>query len=227
MSSWVRNQREDGRGCFAREDLVVARVEGCEDPSHPCGDAHSHAHPHQHAEIAGPAEISRACARLASHAPAGKFREALRSDAEALAALMMECCPGVPHLTLQIEIVGRNACSRWHQDNYAGRALVTYCGPGTWLAPDEAVDYSAFRRTIGAPPAFSDPAIVPRFEDVVVAPANAVVLMKGSRWPRIRGVRGHEGLTHKAPNVRRDANGAPVVKRILLKVDLRGQSNAL
>ena len=66
----------------------------------------------------------------------------------------------------------------------------------------------------------SDPAIVPRFEDVVRPAPNAAVLMKGCLWPGVSGVRGHEGLTHKSPNMPTDWLGNPKQNRLGLKVDL-------
>ena len=51
-------------------------------------------------------------------------------------------------------------------------------------------------------------------------PPNAAVIIKGNAWP---GIYGGMGVTHKAPNVRADAHGNPVIKRLMLKVDLAVQ----
>ena len=40
--------------------------------------------------------------------------------------------------------------------------------------------------------------------------------MKGDAWPGITGL----GLTHKSPDVPADQFGEPVVKRLILKVDV-------
>ena len=56
---------------------------------------------------------------------------------------------------------------------------------------------------------------MPDSRSVHVAPLNAVSLMKGERWPGIRG----KGLTHKSPNMPIDASGRSE-KRIILKVDI-------
>lgn len=39
-------------------------------------------------------------------------------------------CQDVPWITLRLEVVQREACWRWHQDAYVGRAIISYVGPG-------------------------------------------------------------------------------------------------
>ena len=117
---------------------------------------------------------------------------------------------------MQVEIVGKNSCGRWHQDQYVGRATVSYTGPGTWLVDDESVQFDQFQATRGTPNQVSDPLIVPDYGSIHRTHVNSVVLIKGNSWPGITGV----GVTHKSPNVPADENGNPVVKRLMLKVDL-------
>lgn len=31
-------------------------------------------------------------------------------------------------LELKLELIGENACKKWHHDYFTGRAIVTYCG---------------------------------------------------------------------------------------------------
>ena len=39
-------------------------------------------------------------------------------------------------------MIGANSCKRWHQDNYACRAIISYTGDtGTEYTPDENVDF--------------------------------------------------------------------------------------
>ena len=83
-------------------------------------------------------------------------------------------------LFLQVEIVGNNACSRWHQDYYIGRALITYVGPGTWMVDDESVQFNQFKATAGAPTDVSDVAIVPNHKNIHKVPRNAIALIKGN-----------------------------------------------
>ena len=97
---------------------------------------------------------------------------------------------------------------------------MTYVGQGTWLAGDELVRFDQFDLTRGISFEHSDTKIVPQINRIHRTNANSVVLMKGSRWPGIKGFRGREGLTHKAPNVATDWKGNPVQLRLLLKVDI-------
>ena len=207
MAQWVLTQEECFES-FSIEQLLVSPLGGGGDPCN------------QSKPVAGPDEIRAACGRVVAGVPEGAFREAMRSDAEALVGTLLRLCPDSLWLTLQVEIVGKNACTRWHQDQYVCRAIITYVGPGTWLVDDESVRYDQFKATRGAPSEVSDRCIVPSFDSIIRPSANTVVLMKGSVWPGIRGVAGYEGLTHRAPDVPADAYGNPVLKRICLKIDL-------
>jgi hypothetical protein len=158
--------------------------------------------------------MSSTCQRLTAGLPEA-LRGALRSDAEELSTTLLTLCPAASCLTLHIDIIGVNACQRWHEDNYIGRTVVTYSGPGTWMVDDASVRYDQFAATQGEPTHVSDPRIVPSFESIHCAPANAIALIKGKQWPGIAG----SGLIHKSPNVE-FKNGRPTLKRLLLKVDL-------
>jgi hypothetical protein len=84
------------------------------------------------------------------------------------------------------------------------------------MADDESVRFDQFDKTLGTPKEISDPAIVPRYESIRMAPTNGVSLIKGNFWPGIQGL----GLTHKSPNLAIDASGRPALLRLMLKVDL-------
>ena len=207
------------------------------DDQHGHGHGHGHWHGHDHghdhdtteesAAADAVAKIKEACASLVLKLPPS-VQDTVREDAVSLAEMMLRFCPehakdNPYHLTMQIEVVGRNSCSRWHQDNYVGRSLITYVGPGTWLADDASVCYDQFKLTRGQSYLASDQKIVPRFEEVHQTPSNSVVFMKGSTWLGLQDkgyFPGREGLTHKSPNVARDLSGNPVRLRLLLKVDL-------
>ena len=163
-------------------------------------------------------DVRAACTRVAEGVP-GVFRDAVKQDAEALATLIMSLCPRVPWLTLSTEIVGTNSCSRWHQDNYVGRAIITYTGPGTWAVDDKSVCFDQIDCTLNLPTDVSNRAVVPRSESIHRAPTNSVLLIKGKHWPGIRGI----GLTHKSPDVHKDVKGKPECLRFVLKVDLSMQ----
>ena len=160
-------------------------------------------------------DITSACARVAEGVP-GVFRDAVREDAKALCAMLMSLCPGVPWLTLTTEIVGRNSCSRWHQDNYVGRAIITYTGPGTWIVDDKSVCFDKLDSTLSLPTDASNRVIVPNPDSIKKTATNSVLLIKGNSWPGIRGI----GVTHKSPDVPKNDKGMPECLRYLLKVDL-------
>lgn len=153
--------------------------------------------------LAGPEEIRAACEKLVRGLPSS-FRRDVRSDAENLANMCVRLCPDVPWITFRLEIVQRNGCWKWHQDNYVGRAIISYVGPGTHTADDSSVQWDRFENTTN--------------EDCVAAESiqqmqtNAVLLMKGKSW---RGIRG-KGLVHRSPVVH---EGDPPM-RLVLKVDL-------
>ena len=225
MEKWVEAQ-EESLEAFAIEKLFV-QAHGQEE------SAHDHAHDEERGccepeqpcskrmRIFGPEEVTRACKRLLQKVPKA-LAEPIERDAKELSKMLVRLCPGSSTrcLSMQVEVVGRNACQRWHQDRYISRGVVTYNGPGTWMVDDSSVRYEQFKATYGAPRNVSDPAIVPRFEDIHRPSPNDAALMKGSMWPGIQGVEGYEGLTHKSPNIGADARGNPVMKRLLLKVDL-------
>jgi hypothetical protein len=191
MGQWVAGQ-EEPMDCFAMEQVVL-------DPR------------------AGSDRLN-ACSRLAARLPVA-FREVVRGDAEALSTMLLRCCgPTAPSacLTVQLEIVGHNSCTRWHEDKgTVGRMVVTYSGPGTWMVDDASVQFDQFAATRHEQHQVSDPRIVPSFASIHQAPANAIALVKGRHWPGIVG----NGLIHKSPNLPY-ANGQPALKRLLLKVDL-------
>ena len=166
--------------------------------------------------------LEDASTRLVSSLPE-LFREDIQRDAMDIGRLMASTCITSNKkyaLWLKLEIIGKNRCSRWHQDNYVGRTIVTYVGSGTWLADDADVCFSEFALTRGLPFQKSDQRIVPQFDEIHRTKSNAVALMKGSKWPGICGYPRREGLTHKAPNVETDARGKPRHLRLVLKVDV-------
>ena len=82
----------------------------------------------------------------------------------------------------------------------------TDTGPGTWAAKDQNVKWDLLRKR-------NESCVAP--EHILRMPSNAVLLMKGNKWPGIEG----NGLTHKSPGWYSDRN-ATRPKRLILKVDL-------
>ena len=219
MEQWVAGQQES-IGCFSGEQLFIGTETRGQDASN--------LRPSKRAKLLSTMpdverqrdvdeSVQVACERVVAKLPPA-LRGPMSDDARALAELLMRLCPGTEAwLTIQVEIVGAlGACSRWHQDRYIGRAIITYAGEGTWCVDDASVRYDQFAQTYGMPMEESDARIVPEPGCIHMPTPNAVVLMKGNEWPGIRGV----GLTHRAPDVRCSADGEPEIKRLVLKADL-------
>ncbi|GMH94273.1 hypothetical protein TrST_g13694 [Triparma strigata] len=159
--------------------------------------------------------VNTLCSKLVSKLPS-PLRSALEADALMLCSTLTSLCPSSPWLTVQLECVGHNNCSRWHQDMYVGRALISYTGPGTWLVDDRNVDFEMLEKSLGMTSEVSDRLIVPDRSKVHEAGTNSVCLLKGNSWMDIQGL----GVTHKSPVVERDGEGRVREKRLVLKVDL-------
>merc|ERR1712232_618803 len=97
------------------------------------------------------------------------------------------------------ELMGENVCGKWHQDNYVGRAIVTYNGLGTMYVRNSNV--------------IRDPS------KVFSANEGDILFMKGKMFPGAV-----KGLVHKSPEKRYHADGA-VMNRLCLKVDLPKSSD--
>ena len=149
--------------------------------------------------------IPDACEKLVACLPES-FRENVRSDAESIANMCVRLCPDIPWLTFRLEIVQYDACWRWHQDAYVGRAIITYVGPGTYCCNDQDVHWDQLDSIQDDRNNSSVSA-----SSVKQMKTNSVLLMKGDTWPNICG----KGLVHKSPEVK----GNPP-KRFILKVDL-------
>ena len=113
-------------------------------------------------------------------------------------------------LEIKLEVFGENSCNRWHRDNYAGRAIVSYTGAmGTQFTSDENVDFWELEHR-GV-----NEHIIHDAGDICAAEVGDLLFMKGLRYPGA----GAKGLTHKSPEKRYHADGR-VVNRLVLKVDV-------
>ena len=205
IEKWVSQQEDDDDCCsFAKEALQISKQQQGQ----------------RKKRMSNAPETVEACHRLVSRLPAS-FRASVLADALELTESLTNMCLGVPYLMLQLEVIGNNRCCRWHQDQYAGRMLITYAGPSTWMCNDQDVNFGMFDQCIGVPSELSDPLIVPDYARIHKPPANTVILIKGNEWPGIEHSTNSQGVVHKSPNMRMDKkNGNPVVTRFALKVDL-------
>ena len=132
-------------------------------------------------------------------------------DACNLGAVLGAMCGTLTRvLEIKLEVFGENSCNRWHRDNYAGRAIVSYTGAmGTQYTSDENVDFWELEHR-GV-----NEHIIHDAGEICAAEVGDVLFMKGLRYPGA----GAKGLTHKSPEKRYHADGR-VVNRLVLKVDV-------
>ena len=134
----------------------------------------------------------------------------VRDDACRMGLVVGELCAFAPLLEVKLEIFGENSCSRWHQDYYAGRAIITYTGGvGTEYLDDSNVDFHELEHCGNNDCIIRDKRQVRR-----VMPGD-MLFMKGRRFPGA----GAGALVHKSPEKRYHPDGR-VVHRLLLKIDV-------
>ena len=134
----------------------------------------------------------------------------LRRDACTMSEVVASLCPSATQLDVKVEIFGENSCSRWHQDYYAGRAIITYTGGvGTEYLDDSNVDFHELEHCGNNDCIIRDKRQVRR-----VMPGD-MLFMKGRRFPGA----GAGALVHKSPEKRYHPDGR-VVHRLLLKIDV-------
>lgn len=133
----------------------------------------------------------------------------VHSDACTIATTVGCLLPAAPVLNIKLEVVGEGPCSRWHQDNYVARAIVSYTG-------DAATNYTAdanvdFWELVNCG---NNACIIKDVSKVEAVDVGDILLMKGKLFPH-----GARGLVHKAPEKKYHDDGF-VINRLILKVDV-------
>merc|ERR1719253_270016 len=141
------------------------------------------------------------------HPEAAELAAFINSDACALAGAMFQLHEGLHEIVMRIELIKKNTCARWHQDNHTGRAIVTYNGPGTVFQDDSNVHWGKLRA-----PGSRNPGAVINPARTQEVRAGDMLFMRGSKANT-------GGLVHKAPPFEFLPNGR-VLPRIVLKVDI-------
>jgi len=148
-------------------------------------------------------DLSKKAQRLATLAVrAGLPKETgcqIEQDFEEIGAVMMKLVPTAKQMLLKLDIMGENACSRWHRDNYVGRAVSSYNESGTQFIHNDHVNMMQLENR------GLNPGIVPDQSRILNAGVGDILFMKG--------------LVHRSPPPRWRADGT-IVNRLLLKVDL-------
>ena len=148
-------------------------------------------------------------ALLARAALPEALNQQIRSDACTMGKAVSSLCLSARKLSIKLEIFGDNSCSRWHQDQYVGRGIVSYTGAiGTEYTNDANVDFWELYNCGKNACVIRDP------RQVCSVDVGDFFFIRGSMYPR-----GAKGLIHKSPEVRYHPDGR-VVNRLVLKVDV-------
>jgi hypothetical protein len=134
----------------------------------------------------------------------------IHADTCAIGKHVGSLCPSAPELEVKLEIIGENPCQRWHQDNYVGRAIVTYTGhTGTDYTRDSNVDFWELNNC------GNSDCIIREKSEIEAVEVGDILFMKGTRYPC-----GAKGLVHKSPEKRYHQDGR-VLNRLILKIDVK------
>lgn len=134
--------------------------------------------------------------------------EQIRSDALSVGHTVSSLCASSRLIEIKLEIFGESICSRWHRDNYVGRAIVSYTGArGTEYTGDSNVNFWEMEHCGNNECIILDKG---RIESVEV---GDILFMKGSAY------KGAKPLVHKSPQPSYHVDGR-VLNRLILKVDV-------
>jgi len=149
-----------------------------------------------------------AAADLCSSLPVD-IAEQIRIDVCSIGTVVGELCPASTYLSIKLEVVGENACNRWHLDNYVGRALVSYTGvEGTAYTNDSNVDFWELENC------GNNDCIIRDKRKVESVGIGDILFIKGRAYTK-----GANSLVHKAAKKTYYPDGR-IVNRLVLKVDV-------
>jgi len=132
----------------------------------------------------------------------------IQKDFTEVAATVAKVVPSARSLILKLDLVGANTCSKWHQDNYTARAVITYNLNGTEYVDHQYVDFEEMRTCD------KELHIIRDTSKICTADVGDILFMKGKSFPGQRS-----GLVHKSPKTIRHTSGL-VKHRLMLKVDV-------
>merc|ERR1711920_264325 len=136
------------------------------------------------------------------------LRHQIQRDIEEVGLVMAKMLPDTKEMSLKLELMGESVCSRWHQDHYTCRAIITYNGSGTVYAHNDNVNFWELNNC------GNNDHIIRDVSQVLSATSGDVLLMKGKLFPS-----SVNGLVHKSPDKRYRADGS-VMTRLCLKIDV-------
>eukprot|EP00931_Biecheleriopsis_adriatica_P038636 TRINITY_DN22102_c0_g1_i2.p1 TRINITY_DN22102_c0_g1~~TRINITY_DN22102_c0_g1_i2.p1 ORF type:complete len:329 (-),score=49.37 TRINITY_DN22102_c0_g1_i2:45-1031(-) len=136
------------------------------------------------------------------------LKELVSQDAKALADATLKLVPHAKQLTMKLEVFGTNTCSRWHQDQYVCRSIVSYNCSATQYTADSNVNFNSLCN--GAP----NDDIIRDSSRIRAANVGDMMLMKGAMYPGSA-----QALVHKSPEIK--YHDGQVQARLVLKVDVQ------
>ncbi|MGQ2965230.1 DUF1826 domain-containing protein [Methylophilus sp.] len=134
-------------------------------------------------------------------------KEALLADISTLVSLyadLMDC----HKVGIRLEVLTHAMCPRFHIDRTGIRLLCTYLGPGTEWLEAAFCNSKALTARYADTDAFHQ-ALILHPQGVRQAPAQALVLLKGSMWQGNQ----QAGIVHRSPQITGTAN------RVVLALD--------
>jgi len=137
------------------------------------------------------------------------FMNQIQDDFEQVGMVVAKMFPTADKIIMKLEIQGESVCARWHQDNYVGRAIVSYNGDeGTLHVHNDNVNFDELEH------GGINEHIVRDQSQVFSVDVGDVLFIKGNRFPN-----DVNGLVHKAPLKRYHPDGS-VKNRLCMKVDV-------
>jgi len=133
----------------------------------------------------------------------------IQDDFERVGMVVAKMFPTANKIMLKLEIQGNSVCTRWHQDNYVGRAIVSYNGyEGTLHVHNDNVNFDELLNR------GTNERIIWDESQICSVDAGSVLFIKGIKNPdRVHG------LVHKAPLKRYHPDGS-IKNRLTMKVDV-------
>jgi len=145
---------------------------------------------------------------LAKAALPSDVSRTIESDACQISTTLAWLCPSAAEVEVKLEVMGESVCSRWHRDNYRGRAIVSYNLAATMFTADSNVNEWELENC------GNNDHIIRDTNKVCNLGVGDILFIKGMLFPS-----GAKGLIHKSAD-RQFHPGGSVMNRLVLKVDV-------
>merc|ERR1712039_389600 len=153
-------------------------------------------------------KFRKAASAISEGLPA-ELGKLVREDAQGLGILSYRMVPQAQEIIFKLELFGGNVCSRWHEDRYVCRSIVSYNCSATEYTANSNVDFHELYYC------GNNDCIIRDKAEIQGASVGDLLMIKGSKFPGKA-----RSLVHKSPAIRYHANG-DVQTRLVLKVDIQ------